>query len=85
MTGNLGVLMIGTPQDNFEKFPESLWPAASSNEKNSNDKHVPKNWKLDLRSKTCSCRPEIFVHGRNDESRIFFEASFSIFGFSRCP
>ena len=29
---------------------------------------------------TCSCRPSIFVHGRNDESTIIFDASFSIFG-----
>ena len=29
---------------------------------------------------TCSCRPAIFVHGRNDESTIIFDASFSIFG-----
>ena len=35
--------------------------------------------------KTCSCRPVIFVHGQNDESTIFLEVSFSIFGPLRHP
>ena len=33
----------------------------------------------------CSCRPTIFVHGHNDKSTIFFDASFSIFGPLRSP
>ena len=35
--------------------------------------------------KSCSCRLGFLSMGRNDESMLFFQASFSIFGPLRCP